>query len=277
MKIRSTTFSYARCVIYLMTLYLVSACSSRTTPAPVVEVHSGKTVYDRKQGSYAKDEYIVKRGDTLYSIAWISGNDYRDLARFNNIAPPYEIYPGQRLKTKQRVSNTPKPSPKPSGQTLTKNSQIPVDRTNKQAYGNSRTGQKLAKKQPSSAFPQRVERWQWPAKGKVISTFSSRAQGNKGVDIAGNRGTPIKAAAAGKVVYTGSALRGFGRLVIIKHSDKFLSAYAHNEKILVKEQQWVSAGQQIATMGDSDADRIMLHFEVRYKGKSVDPLRYLPK
>ena len=114
-------------------------------------------------------------------------------------------------------------------------------------------------------------------KGKVIGTFSAKEQGNKGIKIAGNRGDAIKAAASGRVVYAGSALRGYGNLVIIKHSDDFLSAYAHADKILVKEKQVVNAGQTVAKMGSTGTNRVMLHFEIRYHGKSVNPLKYLPK
>jgi lipoprotein NlpD len=117
----------------------------------------------------------------------------------------------------------------------------------------------------------------WPARGKLISKFSTKKQGNKGIDIAGVRGDSVKAAADGKVVYAGDVLRGYGRLIIIKHNDDYLSAYAHNELILVKEQQTVKAGQNIAKMGDTEAKRVMLHFEVRFRGKSVNPQKYLPR
>jgi len=116
----------------------------------------------------------------------------------------------------------------------------------------------------------------WPAEGKVVGTFSKSESGNKGIDIAGAKGSKVVAAADGKVVYSGSALRGYGNLVIIKHTDTFLSAYAYNDTILVKEREWVSAGQQIATMGDSGTNSVKLHFEVRYRGKSLDPMKYLP-
>jgi lipoprotein NlpD len=112
-------------------------------------------------------------------------------------------------------------------------------------------------------------------KGPILAKFSSQEHGNKGLDIGGALGTPVKAAAAGQVVYAGNALRGYGNLIIIKHNDDFLSAYAHNHRLLVKERESVAAGQTIAEMGNSDADRIQLHFEIRYRGKSVDPLRYL--
>jgi lipoprotein NlpD len=117
----------------------------------------------------------------------------------------------------------------------------------------------------------------WPADGEIVEQFSLREQGNKGLDIANQAGTTIVAAAEGKVVYTGDALRGFGNLIIIKHSDDYLTAYAHTQQILVKEQEVVKAGQKIALMGKSGTDRVKLHFEIRYRGRSVDPQRFLPK
>ena len=149
-----------------------------------------------------------------------------------------------------------------------------VDHKKKKAYGNYVKSDAVENKSP---FPSEVSQWTWPSKGKIIDKFSLAAEGNKGVDIAGSKGDPIIAAADGKVVYTGNALRGYGNLIIIKHSESYLSAYAHNDSINVKEQQWVKAGQQIARMGNSGTDQTMLHFEIRFKGKSVDPLRYLPK
>lgn len=119
--------------------------------------------------------------------------------------------------------------------------------------------------------------WQWPVKGKIISGFSHQQQGNKGIDIAGAEGSRVSAAASGQVVYAGSALRGYGNLIIIKHNDDYLSAYAHNRKLLVAEKQMVTGGQQIAELGSTDATDPRLHFEIRFRGSSVDPLKYLPK
>ena len=119
--------------------------------------------------------------------------------------------------------------------------------------------------------------WQWPTSGNIIQRFSNTDGGNKGIDISGSRGQAVKAAASGRVVYAGNALRGYGNLIIIKHNDDFLSAYAHNDKILVTDQQEVKAGQEIAKMGSSGTNTVKLHFEIRYKGKSVDPIRYLPR
>jgi len=119
--------------------------------------------------------------------------------------------------------------------------------------------------------------WQWPTSGNIIQGFSDTDGGNKGIDISGSRGQAVKAAASGRVVYAGNALRGYGNLIIIKHNDDFLSAYAHNDKILVSDQQEVKAGQEIAKMGSTGTNAVKLHFEIRYKGKSVDPVRYLPR
>ena len=119
--------------------------------------------------------------------------------------------------------------------------------------------------------------WQWPTQGNVIQGFSNTDGGNKGIDIGGSRGQAVKAAASGRIVYAGNALRGYGNLIIIKHNDDFLSAYAHNDKILVSDQQEVKAGQEIAKMGSTGTNAVKLHFEIRYKGKSVDPVRYLPR
>ncbi|MBB1269167.1 peptidoglycan DD-metalloendopeptidase family protein [Shewanella sp. SR44-3] len=135
----------------------------------------------------------------------------------------------------------------------------------------------LITKEQANHLPAQVSQWYWPVLGKLIGTFSETEQGNQGIKIAGRRGDLIKAAADGKVVYAGDALRGYGNLVIIKHNDDFLSAYAHAETILVKEKQLVAAGQAVAKMGDSGANQVMLHFEIRYHGKSVNPLKYLPK
>ena len=119
--------------------------------------------------------------------------------------------------------------------------------------------------------------WQWPTQGNVIQGFSNSDGGNKGIDISGSRGQSVKAAASGRIVYAGNVLRGYGNLIIIKHNDDFLSAYAHNDKILVSDQQEVKAGQEIAKMGSTGTNAVKLHFEIRYKGKSVDPVRYLPR
>jgi lipoprotein NlpD len=265
------------CVFFLCVN--LASCSSRKAPAPVAELYQGKTFRDYTKKSFSGEHYKVKKGDTLFTISWLTGQDYLDIAKLNHIPPPYQIYPGQRLSltTKTAKSKGRKDHPK-TGQTLVENIEPVVDHQKKQAYGKVRPiDRKRALVPPSSAFPNKIKTWLWPTKNSVVRGFSAAEQGNKGLDFSGRLGSPILVTAAGKVVYTGDALRGYGKLVIVKHSDSFLSAYAHNDTILVKEQQWVRAGQKIATMGKSGSDRVKLHFEVRYKGKPVDPLRYLPK
>jgi lipoprotein NlpD len=258
--------------------FLTNGCSNRSQPAPVSELYQGKTFRDFEQQTYSAKTYQVKAGDTLFSIAWYSGNDYRDLAKINKISPPYQILPGQILTlVKPPKAIRPKAN-KGSSQTLKTIINPSVDPSKKQAYGKSEKNVNKGSIGPATGqLPDRVKSWHWPTKETVSRGFSAKEQGNKGLDFSGKLGLPILAAADGKVVYTGNALRGFGKLVIIKHSDAYLTAYAHNDNILVKEKQWVKASQKIATMGKSGTDTVKLRFEVRHKGKSVDPLRYLPK
>ncbi|SNX46840.1 Murein hydrolase activator NlpD precursor [Vibrio thalassae] len=165
-----------------------------------------------------------------------------------------------------------------------------VDQSKPKEYGESKGKQNVnntkpntakqstaqAKPKPPSSTNGKVTSWQWPTKGRVTKNFSAGDQGNKGIDIAGQRGQAIVATAKGTVVYSGNALRGYGNLVIVKHNDNYLSAYAHNDRLLVSEGQSVKAGQKIATMGSSGTNSVRLHFEIRYQGKSVNPKRYLP-
>lgn len=200
------------------------------------------------------DYHVVRKGDTLYSIAWRYGLDYRNVASWNGIAPPYMIFPGQRVELKGTLST-------PSSRSL--------------------HSSKVAKRKSSTEVTEEIPAsgsgpgWKWPTRGKMIASF--QASGRKGVDIGGDFDQPIYAAAGGRVVYSGGGLRGYGKLIIIKHNKRFLSAYAHNNKLLVEEGDEVSGGQHIASMGRTGADRVMLHFEIRRDGKPVDPVRYLPK
>lgn len=287
---RQTDIGLATLVVICVPLLLMSGCSSRTAPAPLILLDSQP---DEETG-YTDDTYTVQKGDTLFGIAWYTGNDYRDLARYNSLSAPYNIYPGQTLqvtqpKAVQKTSiSQATSSPTRSGTTTKIKPNNSVDRSSQQAYGESEkdvNNQSVKRSSTTSSgtstsrkktFPSRVSRWVWPAKGKLVETFSQADSGNKGIDIRAARGSNVAAAADGKVVYAGDALRGYGNLIIIKHTDTFLSAYAHNDTIKVKEQQWVSAGQSIASMGNSGTDSVKLHFEVRYRGKSLDPLRYLP-
>jgi lipoprotein NlpD len=264
----------------LIMILALNGCSSRSKPAPVVDVQGSLPLNQRLKNSVSGTEYIVKKGETLYSIAWRADVDIRTLAKINNIKAPYNIYPQQKLiLTKNKLNDNLK-SQKSKVFNTSKQKFIkkPIAQKKKQEYGKNLAVQKSSKKvQQHTEFSQKIRKWRWPAKGKVIHNFSTAKQGNKGIDIAGRRGDSVKATAAGKVVYAGDALQGYGKLVIVKHNEDYLSAYAHNDQILVKEQQVVKAGQVIAKMGDTDAERVMLHFEVRFRGKSVNPMKYLPK
>lgn len=273
---------------FIVLTILLSGCSARNTPAPVTTVYGSIPLKDRIKKSINTTYYKVKKGETLYSIAWRANSDVRTLAKLNKISSPYNIFPGQKLIVAQKKTSKPlqasnnksyvKNSNKNSSNPAEKSVKKVVAPNKKQEYGKTVSEEKVNKKttSQSSPFSTKIREWQWPANGKLIARFSTAQQGNKGIDIAGRRGDKVKAAADGKVVYAGSALSGYGQLVIVKHNDDYLSAYAHNDKILVKEKQLVKTGDVIASMGDTDAERVMLHFEVRFRGKSVNPMKYLP-
>ncbi len=264
---------------------LISGCSSRNTPAPVVESKSAISLNKASKASINGSIYRVKKGETLYSIAFRANTEIKTLAKLNNLSPPYKIFPDQKLiltrnSTQASINkHSAKKQTKSSGSTSIKVAKKPVASNKKPAYGRVVSGEKTSKKPTAEAstFSQKIREWRWPARGRVVATFSTALQGNKGIDIAGRRGDKIRVAADGKVVYAGNALRGYGNLIIVKHNDDYLSAYAHNDQILVKEDQVVNVGDVIGRMGDTDAKRVMLHFEVRFRGKSVNPQKYLPK
>ena len=199
----------------------------------------------------------VQRGDTLYGIASGNGISTLDLATWNDVPPPYTIYPGQRLRLYPRDGRGPDVASKPA-QAKPPASQAP-------------------RPPVITAPPASPVAWRWPADGNLIGRYAAGEPTQQGIDIAGSSGAPVRAAGDGVVVYSGSGLVGYGELVIIKHNDAWLSAYGHNRTRLVNEGQIVKAGQQIAEMGHTGAARDMLHFEIRYNGKPVDPLEYLPK
>ncbi|TKB46197.1 LysM peptidoglycan-binding domain-containing protein [Thalassotalea mangrovi] len=272
-------------MISLISTLVLSACAERHQPAQVVTLGGSVPTNYNDKNTLSASSHKVQAGETLYSIAWRSGNDVNTLASINNLAPPYRIFPGQILSLTP-VKKITKPAPAPTNKGLTaknntviKNPQKPptkvVANQNSKEYVNKSDEKITSVKVPS--ISSKVDSWLWPTKGRVISGFSSAKQGNKGIDIAGVRGQEIKASADGLIVYSGNALRGYGNLIIIKHSDDYLSAYAHNDTLLVQEQQTVKAGQVIAKMGSTGTDKTMLHFEIRFRGKSVNPTRYLPK
>lgn len=233
-------------------------------------------------------EYIVQSGDTLYSIAKKYGQSVSFLAGVNNLEPPYNLTKGQKLKLSRDGATTDIRNPEKDNMEVPvagKEQVIASNNNNSSNKQNETQVQKPATVPPVAQTPIIKTKtrevagvtWSWPTTGRVIEQFSTAEQGNKGIDIEGKRGQAILSAADGQVVYSGSALRGFGNLIIINHSNEYLSAYAHNETLLVKEGQKVKRGQQIAKMGNTDASSVRLHFEIRYRGQSVNPVSYLPK
>lgn len=247
----------------------LAACSGGPVPAPIGDrTHAPARI---------PAQHRVQTGDTLYSIAFQYGRSVEELARWNGIRKPYTIYKGQiiRLVPPPRARRK-AAAPPPVAASRPKTN--PAARRGDPATAEKSSHQK---KKPSPAAdkkkpPARI-RWAWPASGPLLRHFDADGSGRKGIDIGGKPGSPVRAAADGKVVYAGSGLGGYGRLIIIKHNKDFLSAYAHNRKLIAKEGQWVKKGELIARMGNSASDRTRLHFEIRKRGRPVDPLRYLPR
>lgn len=238
-------------VAVFITAFLLSAC---------VTVHPPTRV------SRGPGWYTVKKTDTLYSIAWRYGLDYNELANWNNIEVSDPIYPGQRLLLV-------KPQHKTLAENKTKQQASPVTKTKPEketttAQKQSSAADQLIRKDP--------DRWRWPTEGKILNTFNARQLDRRGIDIAGEEGQSIYAVADGKVVYSGNGLTGYGNLIIIKHSDTFLSAYAHCQERLVEEGMAVESGKVVAKMGRKD-NTAKLYFEIRRNGKPVNPIKYLPK
>lgn len=198
------------------------------------------------------DRHVVRQGETLFSIAWRYGKDHRDLARWNGLGDGSLIHPGQLIWLR------------PAAGTGSAGSKQPV-----------RSGSAQPKPLPSIPSQPPPE-WQWPTNGTVVSAFGGRNGLDTGILIGGQKGQPVRAAAKGTVVYAGSGLSGYGRLIIIKHNDTYLSAYGHNETLLVREGEKVNQGQRVATMGEGQRQQPRLHFEIRRNGKPADPIKYLP-
>jgi lipoprotein NlpD len=208
----------------------------------------------------------VAKGDTLYSIALDNGQDYKEVAEWNKLSDPAQIQIGQLLRVV------------PPGAVVADNG-VAVSQpigSGPQVESAPLDGKMPPKgsARPTATAAASTARWGWPSSGQLVASFSGER--NKGIDLAGKPGDPVMAAGDGKVVYSGNGLRGYGNLVIVKHDAEYLTAYAHNRKILVREGQQVKRGEKIAEMGDSDADRVKLHFELRRQGKPVDPLKHLP-
>ncbi len=251
--------TFVRGFILVLTFALLGACGSHYA-APIADRSKSHSGYHR-----------VSAGETVYSIAWRYGLDYRDVARWNRVSKSYSIYPGQRLRLKPPLKK--KAQAKAATRTRTKTTR---QSTVKTPSSKNKNRSVVLKKKPKSATYS-LRHWSWPARGKLIRGFSSTDSGKKGIGIAGRAGQAVVAAAPGKVVYSGNGLLRYGKLIIIKHNNTYFSAYAHNRRLLTKEGVQVKRGQKIAEMGRSGTDRTMLHFEIRKDGKPVNPLKYLPK
>lgn len=320
-----------RALVPLVAAMLLAGCMSQP-PAPTVDRSSGQTRSSAVATPSGPGYYTVKRGDTLYRIALENGQDYKDVAAWNNITNPGSIREGQVLRVappgaapaaaggaavaqsvvtapvvETQSLDSPKAATAPAATTATGTDGLKREpRGGKEPYSDeayarlNRSGEQAPKTtlaavdpkpepktepppvakpepkaEPATASGPDDVAWQWPSAGKVTAPYSD--PGNKGLDFGGKSGDPVQAAADGKVVYAGAGLRGYGELVIVKHNATYLSAYAHNRKILVKEGQQVTRGQKIAEMGNTDSESVKLHFEIRKQGKPIDPSLYLPK
>ena len=293
-----------------------SSAKSEKLPIPAMEkippTAEEPTTKPYREGDWRPEYHIVKKGDTLYSIALDYGQDYRELAAWNNLEDPGLIKIDQRLRmfppnsvgeattaqptplaapaatpvfsepkarklpySEQALAQLKMPAPKPEA------AATPSITAAAQPSVRSPTPHATPAPNPAPALKEIPASdgkmtWEWPAQGKLLYGFG-QGSNQKGVGIEGRSGQPVLAAAPGKVVYSGSGLRGYGKLIIIKHNASYLSVYAHNRQILVKEGQSVAKGQKIGEIGDTDSDRIALHFEIRRLGKPIDPLQYLPE
>lgn len=300
-------YCFAKLAFAGMAGLILSSCASKQ-PAPVVDrtsqpaaavvsVDAKPPVADRVA---AKGFYVVKLGDTLYRISLDHGQGYKDVATWNNLESPYLIHPGQELRVQPPdVDGSAVVITKPVTLTSTVEQRSLDDSADgmkrlpkagreaysDEAYANAVKGTEgaIVRLEIKSAAPVEVKsekkgdselQWSWPAAGKPLGHFGE--SGKKGLELAGKKGDPILAAADGKVVYSGTALRGYGQLLIVKHSPVYLSVYGHNSKIHVKESDFVKRGQKIADMGDTEADQVKLYFEIRQQGKQVDPAKLLP-
>ncbi len=234
----------------LVATTVLAGCASRSTKAPVTDMSGGDTVTPAAGGTY-----IVRPGDTLYKIAQANSMDVATLTRLNNISDPSQLRVGQVLRL-----DSSGPAPASSGPTT-----APVTPATPVVPAEPAA---VARASDASAI-----NWAWPASGKIIQSFNANT---KGIDIAGAIGEPVHAAADGKVMYAGNGVRGLGNLILLGHSDGFITAYAHNQALLVKTGQQIKKGAKIASIGQTDTTSPRLHFEVRRRGTPVNPLSYLP-
>jgi lipoprotein NlpD len=279
-------------LLALLSAMVLAGCANKNRPAPVEDRSPNATKTPAKMIAGAENAgkpgyYSVKSGDTLIRIGMDNGQSWRDIARWNNIDNPNLIETGQVIRvappeetgvvvrpvTSTNVVTSPAPANASSAPAPAANAAA-VKPPQSAASASNSASPTPANNLVTADTAEEAVSFQWPTRGNVLAGFDEVK--NKGVDIAGKAGDPVLAAADGKVVYAGSGLRGYGNLVIIKHNNTYLTAYAHNQSLLVKEDQTIKRGQKIAEMGNSDADQVKLHFEIRRQGKPVDPAKYLP-
>lgn len=267
-----TIFHPIACMLLLPVL--ATGCAQTTVVREPSAARAGKQTSSRPAQTPRPGSVVtVRKGETMYRIATQHGLSPLDLAMWNRIPPPYTIYPGQRLRlsppdiARQDRPATSQSTPKPVKPVA--GTAAPENRTS--------TPKPAAPLPAPTPVPEAAFDWRWPAEGNVIGRFAAGDPTRQGIDIAGKSGAPVRAAADGVVVYSGAGLVGYGELIIIKHSDQWLTAYGHNRSRLVNEGQRVKGGDQVAEMGRSGTSRDMLHFEIRYNGKPQDPLQALPK
>ena len=279
-------------LLALLSAMVLAGCANKNRPAPVEDRSPNATKTPAKMIAGAENAgkpgyYSVKSGDTLIRIGMDNGQSWRDIARWNNIDNPNLIEKGQVIRvappeetgvvvrpvTSTNVVTSPAPANASSAPAPAANAAA-VKPPQSAASASNSASPTPANNLVTADTAEEAVSFQWPTRGNVLAGFDEVK--NKGVDIAGKAGDPVLAAADGKVVYAGSGLRGYGNLVIIKHNNTYLTAYAHNQSLLVKEDQTIKRGQKIAEMGNSDADQVKLHFEIRRQGKPVDPAKYLP-
>jgi lipoprotein NlpD len=287
----------------LLVAIALASCATRDGPAPVVDrspsARSGAASAPAASASVprpAEGLYSVKKGDTLYSIALEHGADYRDVAQWNGLEDPTKLSIGQQLQVKPppgsgtvqvgtargagRLESRPLDQPLPQGandggpKTAPKAQRLPYSRENVASIAKDPAKAREETRPREEIKQSEAIQFIWPAKGKVIAGFAEPR--SKGIDIDGKLGDPIVAAAPGRVTYIGNGIPGLGKLIVIKHENGFITVYAHNRDIMVKEQQTVARGQKIAELGATDSDRPKLHFQIRKGSAAVDPIRYLP-
>lgn len=287
--------------VALLLFVALTACKNNSQLPPIEQLEQPPSI--------KLTHHTVSKGDTLYSIAWRYGMDYKQLATINNIGSPYTIYIGQKVALGDRASS----SAKPTAVEVSPGVEVVAiaDDSNAVTVVSETTGSEPPVTEAPAAVPMKPAatteprpalvdagksdaqtpekpdvapsavaaggQWMWPASGRIIATFAAADPLRKGVDVAGKPGDPVVATRSGNVVYAGNGLAGYGELVIVKHDEQYLSAYGNNSKLLVKEGESVKAGQKIAEIGSTGTDTNKLHFEIRKQGKPVDPLLYLPK